>query len=80
MIREQVDYNPFQRGIVLDSGVFPVVVLHGILAGRVRRHSDRDFLDDDLADFVAVLPVDIAELFIERNAPVIMRENLKVLA
>ena len=80
MIREQADYNPFQRGIVLDSGVFPVVVLHGVLADRVRRHSDQDFLGDDLTDFVAVLPVDIAELVIERNAPVIMRENLKVLA
>gem|GEM_PF-4518892 len=65
VVGQEVDHDPLERGIVLDSGGFLVIVLHGILVGCVRCHLDRDLLGDDLADLVAVLPVDIAELVIE---------------
>ena len=66
MIGQQGVHDPLQRGIMLDAGGLPVVVLHGVLVGRVRRHLARDIFGDDLADLVGVLPVDIAELIVER--------------
>ena len=51
---------------MLDPGGLLVVVLHGVLVGRARYHFGRDLLGDDLADLVGILPIDIAELVVER--------------
>ncbi len=51
---------------MLDAGVLPVGVLHGVLVGLVRGDLGRNLFGDDLADLVAVLPVDVAELVVER--------------
>ena len=66
MVSQQVDHDPLQRCVVLNPGGFLVVVLHGVLVGRVRCHLGRDFFGDDLADLVGILPIDVAKLIVER--------------
>ncbi len=51
---------------MLYSRCFLVVVLHGVLVGRVSCHLGRDLLSDYLADLVAILPINITELIVER--------------
>lgn len=66
VVGQEVDHDALQRGVVFDPGGLLVVVLHGVLVGRIRGYLGRDLLGDDLADLVAVLPIDIAELVVER--------------
>lgn len=66
VVGQEVDHDALQRGVVLDPGGFLVVVLHGVLVGGIRRYLGRDLLGDNLADLVAVFPIDVAELVVER--------------
>lgn len=50
-----------ERLVVLDAGVLPVIVLHGILIRRIGRHPDRNVLGDQLVHAVGVGPRNVAD-------------------
>jgi hypothetical protein len=66
VVGKQVHHDSLQGLVVFNAGVLLVRIAHGVLVGFVGSHLHRDFLADDLADFVGVFPLDIAELVIER--------------
>ncbi|GEM_PF-6227346 len=72
VIGQQINYNPLQRGVVFDPCGLLIVVLHGVLVGRVCRHLERNFLRNYLSDFVSILPRNIAELVVERTAQLLL--------
>ena len=50
---------------MLDPSVLPVGVLPGIAVGGVSRNLGRDFLRDEAANPILVLPGDIPKLVVE---------------
>lgn len=66
MVGQDVDHDPLQRGIVFNPSGLLVIILHGVLVGRIRCHLGRDLLSNDLADLVTVLPIDVIKLVVER--------------
>src|SRR5271157_5785544 len=66
VILQKVDDDAFERQVVLNASVLFVRVLHGVLIRPVCGHLGRDLLTDHFPDLVAVLPVDVAELLVER--------------
>ena len=61
VVGDQLQHHAIQRLVVFQLGVLLVGVGLRVLVGLVLRHARRNLLGDDLANLVAVLPLDVAE-------------------
>lgn len=66
MIGQEICHDALERFVVLDARVLAVGMFHGVLIRFIRRHLRGNLFADHCLDLVAVLPIDIAELIIER--------------
>lgn len=61
MVGEKLQHHAVERLVVLKPGILLVGVRLRVLVRLVLRHPRRDFLCDDLANLVLVLPLDMAK-------------------
>src|SRR6266478_2319911 len=67
VVLHKPDNNSRERLVVLNAGVLLVGVLLGIAIGRIGGDALRDIFRNQLADAITVLPLNVAELFIEHQ-------------
>ena len=66
MVGDDVVHHSFKRTVVFNAGVLDVRIFARVLVSAVGGDLGRDFLSDDLANFILILPLDVAEMLVPR--------------